>query len=454
MESADPEYDRFRLLLLEPVSRLVAAKDQNINWLLPRVSVPRWTRPATSVLPEVKALLGVEAIILDQFESDRSDPLIVAEVTSGSAMGTESISWKGLDDLAPEELSDYELLALGRLIAEGTTGRGKFSRLGWIHEVKKWIAERVNHPIEDLSHITQTNGSNEATLLRFDTASGATFWFKAVPALDTSEYRVTATLRELFPDYLPTLLAASDEWNGWLMEDAGRSLDDLENLRPRVLEEVAHHLGELQKASESHVSTLLGRGCMDQRIPAISESMPEMMTYLEEAVITSNSTSNSQISRQRLRDVYRAFQVAASRLEDIDVPDTLVHSDINTGNILIGEGSCIFTDWSQAGVGHPFANFEQLRIQLAQDHRTAASSYDRLIAAYKRSWTGRVTDSQFQIAFKFAPPIAIAMYLHTRRDWFTSLQLRNPQFVRYARSMARQLDRATREIAVREALTA
>jgi len=450
----DPDYDLYRLVLIDPRSRCVFAEQINLRWALPRVEIPRWTRPAERLVSEIRDKFGIQSIVLDELKASSLGSLMLAEVIQHLTPVTKgSFSWKPLSDVPDDEFLETERGLVQNLLLHGATGRGQFSRLGWLSEALAWIARHTGLSPNQLVDIKQINASSSSSLIRIQSETGPVYWFKAIADEEMGEYRVTVALRELFSDYLPTLLATHDAWRAWLMEDAGRPLDEMDNVRPRLFESVAHHLAELQKASVAAVPILLDQGFSDHRIPSLRATMPEIMTYLEEAVEMPDFGKHGYLRRRRIRELHQSFQEAAARLEDSDIPDTLIHSDINTGNILIADGTCIFSDWALAGVGNPFANFEQLRIQVAQDY-SAPAFHDRLYAAYRRTWSTHLSPVQIHQAFSVVQPVAIAMYLHNRRNWFTSELLREPQFVRYARSMARQMDRAVREIQTREAITA
>lgn len=451
---ADPDKNYLRLLLVEPSSRFILARRDGLSWRLPRVAIPRWSRIAANLLAELKQQFGIQAIVLDELEAPSCDSLVLAEVIAcRQPMGDGLFAWCTLGDLAADEFLESEFKIVQNLLLNGATGRGQFSRLGWIREVLAWVAVHFEVNPNEFVDITQLNASSNSTLIRLQRAKGPAVWFKSVDDSEMSEYRITVALISQFPDYLPTLLGTHVGWHAWLMEDAGRPLDEIDNVRPRVFEEVAHHLAELQKASACAIPSLLKQGCADLRISVLRSRMPEVMTDLEEAVETPDFGRYSYLRRARIQELHQIFEEAAAQLEAVGVPDTLVHGDINVGNILIADGSCVFTDWAQAGIGNPLANFEQLRIQVAQ-HRDAPVIHHRLLAAYMRAWSTQLTPSQIRSAFAAAPPIAIAMYIQNRRDWFNRERLQEPHFVRYARSMARQMDRAVREFQSRAALTA
>ena len=450
----DPDCNHFRLFLIEPCSRTVLARRDGERWVLPRANIPRWSRIAPNILSKIRGQLGIQAIVLDELDALAHDSLILAEVIDRPQSGNDSsFSWKNLRDLATDEFVGEELRTVRALVFEGTTGRGQFSRLGWFSEVLSWTASHTDVATKQFVEIKQVNAASSSTLIRFATENGFAVWFKAVADPSMIEYRVTVKLREYFPDYLPTLLATHDVWHAWLMEDAGRPLDEMENARPRLFEEVARHLAELQKASIPKAASLLVQGCADLRLSALRARMPAIMASLEEAVEIPDYGSHTYLRKARIRALHQIFKDAADQLQASSIPDTLVHSDVSTENILIGDGTCVFADWAEAAVGNPMANFEQLRIQVAQ-HHNAAAVHGRLLAAYMRTWSSQLSDSQIRKAFMSTPPVAIAMYLNTRRDWLTPEKLREPEFVRYARAMARQMDRAVREYEAREALTA
>jgi len=48
------------------------------------------------------------------------------------------------------------------------------------------------------------------------------------------------------------------------------------------------------------------------------------------------------------------LQEAISVLQDFGFPETLGHIDFNPGNILITPARCVFLDWAEACVTHPF----------------------------------------------------------------------------------------------------
>jgi thiamine kinase-like enzyme len=91
-------------------------------------------------------------------------------------------------------------------------------------------------------------------------------------------------------------------------------------------------------------------------------------------------------------------------MEAINIPDTLIHNDMNPGNILFNGARAVFTDWSEACVGSPFLTFQHLQIQASMADETWGS---RLKEIYKRHSRAVLDEPQIERAFALSPPLAI-----------------------------------------------
>ena len=59
-----------------------------------------------------------------------------------------------------------------------------------------------------------------------------------------------------------------------------------------------------------------------------------MISFLIEAMHRQTSTKAVPLSAIRLLELGEILRDACSRQEELDIPDTLIHNDLNTGNIL------------------------------------------------------------------------------------------------------------------------
>lgn len=233
------------------------------------------------------------------------------------------------------------------------------------------------------------------------------------------------------------------------MEDAGKPLCDSFTLP--ALEQAVVALVELQMLSTEHIQDLLVAGCFDQRAAVLKVHLGELIAYLGEVMASQTSTRVPRLGYCRLRELGSMVNDACSRMEDLRIPVTLIHNDINPGNILFNGTHCVFADWAEACIGNPFSTFQQLIEQVAT--QTHANEWDsRLKSLCRNQWLNVLTESQIEGALAISPLLAIASYLFGRGTWLTSSHRADARSLSYTRSLARYLDRAARTPEVREAL--
>jgi hypothetical protein len=305
------------------------------------------------------------------------------------------------------------------------------------------------NPIEFLEDIRQFNASATFALVRLGTREGPAYWFKAAGKPNDRECEVTTTLSRLFPQHLPVLVAAREDWNAWVTQEAGEPLSS--SLTLPALEQAVAGLVELQIRSTTHIPELLSVGCFDQRTVILKAHVDELIAYLEDVMATQTSTKVSPLDGCRLHEIGSLLKDALSRMEEVQIPDALIHGDINPGNILFDGWRCIFTDWAEACIGNPFSTFQQLYEQVARG-QNANDWCPGIKALYKLHWRAILKESQIECALALAPLLAIASCFYGRGTWLTSARRADPRFQSYARSLGRYMDRAARAPELREAL--
>jgi hypothetical protein len=133
------------------------------------------------------------------------------------------------------------------------------------------------------------------------------------------------------------------------------------------------------------------------------------------------------------------LQDACFRMEALKIPDTLVHNDMNSGNILFRGTHCVFTDWCEIGVGNPFFTLQYLcLLQPRGEHDWTP----RLRELYRQCWLDLLSASQIEKGLELLPLLAILSYLYGRGSWLHSERRNDPHVESYARSLARHRDRA------------
>lgn len=422
-------------------------ENNRIDARLPQLSIPRWTRAAKEITDLILDKWGLRSIVLDFLgERPGAGNIVLVEMVDNeeSRLESQGYFWGSLDEISHPALTDQEQYIVQMLVSNGETGRGAFSRLGWIDEALDWVSLMIGVDRARVSLCEQLNGSATSTLIRLR-GGGHNYWLKATGSRQAHEGRITDTLASLFPQYLPEAVAFHKEWNAWLMRDAGTPLSEGGAFGDRNICAVVRRLAELQRASTRHIPELLDSGCHDHRMATLRSELPELTPYLEEAMSTQDAQIGTRIPASRIRRVARLIEEASFRLEDTGIPDALVHCDVNLQNVLVGSRGCVFTDWAEASIGNPLITFEQIRIQVGQiDEAATRTAHFR--TAYQHVWEDIVPTGEFLYASTLIPLIGLASTLCCRREWLTADSLHRPQSQSYARILARQMDRAAQVI--------
>lgn len=415
---------------------------------MPRIPVPRWTRAAQKITSEIRQRWNLRAWVIDFLgdQSGRENVAIAERIDERQGLLEDAnVARYPLCAVPEYELSEAERAVVRKLIENGSTGRGPFSRLGWVEDLLTWSCEVLKLERSQLSNeFVQLNASADAALVHILTERGSRYWFKASGAAHPHERHVTETLSQELPEYLPELVAIHRQWNGWLMRDAG--VPFLASYDPsRLAIEVVRRLARLQTGALPIAGRLLVDGCHDHRMPALRTQIQKVTPYLEAAMQETEADLGSCVGPARLRRIAALISEASLRIENMGIPDTLMHCDISLDNILVGSRGCTFIDWAQASIGHPFITLEHLCAQFAQ-REDSQTVIPRLRKTYLRVWEASLHGRFDRQALTFMPLVALASLLCCRSEWLTGNANRHPSSRSYARVLARQLDRIARQI--------
>lgn len=447
------EYDQYRVALVLPGSQRVLTRRQGKDLLLPRVNIPKWTRPAEELTTCIQEKWNLASVIIDYLPTlQASLPCVVAEVCEQRRPSDpHGLSAVHPGEINESELADAEQIVLQEMLAGNTGSRGPFSRIGWLRDAQDWIRRSVtDHAVQFDGDVRQLNADGHFALIRFGTRQAPAYWMKATGAPNSDEYKLTVVLAEHFPRFLPRLITTRNDWNAWVTEEAGIPLSC--NLSLSVLEQAVLALAALQKDSTKKINMLTAAGFRNLGISGLKSAVNNLIDYLAEAMIQQTSAKAPRVSRQRLREIGGILHDCCSQMEDIGIPDSLIHNDTNLGNILIKDSRCVFTDWAEGFVGNPFLTFHQLCVTVDRASEDTAAWITQLKSCYKSQWLDYVSQARIDRAFALSPPLAILSHLYARGDWLQSPIARSATFQSYARSLARHIDRETRSPQLLEAL--
>jgi hypothetical protein len=399
-------------------------------------------RPAEQLTRLIEDKWNIKTIILDIL-SDESLPTQCAVVeirTPSWQFESAGLRAVHLDDIGASSLGNSDRNAISSILSGGNADTGPFSRLGWIEEAQSWIETAVSKDevtfTSDLRHL---NAGGDFCLLRLGTVSGSAYWLKAVGGSNIREFNITTYLAEHCPQYLPRVIAVRKDWNAWVMEEFGSSLHKAASLAE--FESAVRGLALLQQHLVGRSNDLLEVRCGDHRMPTLISHIGEVIDYLNESMSLQTERKVPQLSSIRLSELGDLLFETCSALQDLGIPDSVMHNDISPGSILSDGVNCVFTDWCEAYVGNPFITLEQLCVHAARKTSEPELWVQKLRGVYKSCWNGFLTELQIDRAIHLVPLVSVFSYLYGRGDWLRSSRRNEPVVQSYSRSLARHMDR-------------
>jgi hypothetical protein len=266
---------------------------------------------------------GWPRVALLEFDAPRSPPR-GAWIPVGEAPG-----------LVPDELRG----AAERWVAEQRGARipperAPWARPGWLSEAEAWIAANADLVDPPRLHAQWPLSS----VLRATTPDGVVY-FKAAFSVYRHEPLVTAALAREHPGRVPTALAVEPE-RGWLLmrELSGDVLGDLDRSGWPVAGPL---LRQFHDAWSARTDDVLALGAEDRRL--------------------------------RPEAVPAELHADLAALDELGVPDTLVHGDFHPWNVVVGPDGLVLADWSDACLTNPL--FDLVTFGWEQDLPSLLETY-------------------------------------------------------------------------------
>lgn len=463
MESAQQsDRETYRAIVLMQSGEQLLLNPAGDGFLLPSVTIPRWQRVAENMTFAIRNEWGQEAICL--FTPDLIAPVNSSNnhyyqvmECSGLAKSRSHAEWIPVASLSERIFVDpMDYVAVQRSLAlchghMGTAAPGPFTRLGWFAELQAWI-EKVIGPLG--SHLTgnfsQLNASPSFSLVRFET-SGPAVWFKAIGKPNLREFPITLALARLFPQYVPQILGARPEWNGWLsLEVEGAHLGETRDAQH--WNTAASTLAKLQIESIARGKVLIASGARDLGASALLKLVRPFLNVMDRLMEKQTTVPPPVLSRSELILLGEEIEDALSFSAGLRIPDSLGHLDLNPGNVIVSEGQSVFLDWAEAYVGNPFFSFQYLVQHFRHVTGVDAAAESVLTRAYTEEWQHFVSPGRLEEAVRFAPMLAVFAYAAATDAWSNHARLRDPRVAGYLRSLTRRMHREAKQLRNRRAL--
>jgi hypothetical protein len=452
------EQETYRVIALGRGGTEVLLVPNGEDHLLPWVEIPRWQRVAENLTAAFKGDWGEEIICL--FEPAVESPAIsstryqLAEQLSSCGnpkLPTRWITLSALYQESTQDPRDYAAIKKAAAVCNGViqaADTGPFVRLGWFGELRYWIesvTERMGFHVKDEFH--QLNASESFSLIRFET-DGPAVWFKAVGEPNQREFALTCTLVQLFPDYLPRMLATRPDWNGWLSTEVQGELL-AEATEQTTWEKAADALARVQIRSIDRGAPILCAGAHDLGLAALSRLIQPFTSVVAQLMEGQRKVPPPVLDRRDLLALSDSLQSALDASEATGIPEALGHLDLNPGNIIVSENRCAFLDWAEAYVGNPLFSLEYLLQHARRAFGENSDVRTKMIEAYCAPWHRVVLPAAIADALIFAPLLAVFAHAVGNAAWKQPEKLQDPATAGYLRSLARRMDREAKELAGR-----
>lgn len=316
-------------------------------------------------------------VVLESLEQNAKPPAGMYWIPSISALRRRTLSEdrRAAVESALQEIASY--------MAE--PGKGPFGRPGWIRELFEWTESQIL-PIglRVTGSFRQLNASPSFSLMRIET-TGPALWLKATGDPNRRELAITGGLARLFPRYMPRLVATRSDWNAWLFwEEPGTGIES--HGEAAVWERAARSLAEFQISSIGRTDELLKFGCRDFRAGQLRLKINPLRAAMRDYMQAQEKQSPPPLTSSELDKLGNSLTEACAALEELNVPSTIGHLDLNPGNILVSPERCVFLDWAEACVATPFITFAYLLEHFRRRRESRPDAEDKLVAAYLAPW--------------------------------------------------------------------
>ena len=444
----------YRVALVQPGQGTVLVEGPVGDRSLPRVRVAHCSRRASDLRAAIRDEWSLCAFVVDYVGDDADVPCVVAEVQNANP--TSKFSTGHLDQIRDADLGDWERAEIESLL----NGRSKYavSQIGWIEDAIAWVESVTGRKVQSNTGVEQFNGGRGFALLRVRVEDGREFWLKATGEPHMHELATTALLSELAGDYLPEIIASKPEWNAWLMSAASAVIGTLPTDPVELfslLERVVVAMAELQARTVGHAQDLRRVGAFDQSAAVLAAHSHQMFDYLEEAMDKQTSTRVPVIPRTRLAEIRNIFDQTCGRMGELNLPETVIHGDLSTGNLVMRGQECRFIDWSEAYVGNPLITLQHILLLNQAGPPELIAFMNQVLTDRYRKVIERVCDpASIDEALIYMPLLAAASALYGRGDWVETTSQAPGRRHAYARTLARHMDRAASDPSLLNALSA
>ena len=372
---------------------------------LPTVELPAGEPQPDEIADAIERLLDRPILpIWTQFEETDETlqhgvgaMLTSADAASDARAGRAFVPAEGILQTLEPRMARAPISAwLDRLDGRADPHTPPWIQPGWFEHVSRWIAERMTAaglPPTGPSRLTYQ--SPIGTVLR-TRSSERDVYLKCPAPFFRAEASITRTLAARTPGWVPDVIDI-EPTEGWLlMSDLG---DHQLGWDPEATwAQGLRRLGEVQRAWVGHLDELVDAGGRRRPLEDLTAALPGLLDVdglagrLEPSLV------------ERWQGTFPRLVDACRELQDIDLPDALVHGDAHPWNIAVTETGNVVFDWSDAAAGPSFLDLAVF-LRRAKDLALRRVLRD----AYLDAWAGLVPRDRLERAAELAMTVG-ALY--------------------------------------------
>lgn len=396
------------------------------GWSLPSVqSEERRSADVADLNRAVRSEFGVEVSILrclsdEPAQGGRPRQQVYEVETHGTDWAPPSHArWIGDGELGgvalarPEQRTLLDSWFLDRAARRPPSDGRDWMSPGWQERVIAWVdGELSRGGLGSVREIEQVRVWEFSHVLRLRTADGGVFYLKALPHSGAKEPDLTRRLAELHPRSMPALIAVEPDRRLMLMR-ATHGAELMEVSDPCRWEQAAETFAHIQIAWIKRREELTALGCPHRGLDWLVAEIDPLLADTP-ALIPEHAEGLSDSEVVKLRRRAPELEAMCGELAGYAIPDSLEHGDLWGANVIAGGDACVFIDWEDASLSHPF--FSPSLLLLSLDYTEALAHVPdaraRIREAYLRPWRAVASTKvdYLEPAFDVAQRVAMLHY--------------------------------------------
>ena len=341
-----------------------------------QLALPWWPE-AHDVVGAARALFGIDVVVLRLVATASDQPFggtvtYLAETERRPDIPLEP--W-------PDDVLDDEPL------------RQPWARPGGPADLVRWADERLtDHGMERTGPAEQVRSWNLSGVWRMPTARGRV-WLKAVPPFFAHEGDV---IEWIGTPPAPCLVA--HERGRLLMEEAPG--EPHHGRQGPELEPMVQLLTGVQEGAVERTVELLALGVPDRRLP--------VMVPRVESVVEQHAAALPPHQRAPLSALVAGLAERIAAIDACGVPNTLVHGDFHSGNVVGPPDAYVLLDWGDSFVGNPLIDELAFTERLDEQGRAVAGQW--FVQDWRRIAPGSDPERAADLLRPVLPLLAAVMY--------------------------------------------